>query len=75
MERLASGNAAYETPDAQISENKITVELEQGSFTEGEINIIGKNNAAIKGAVFSTDRKSTRLNSSHNNQSRMPSSA
>ena len=55
MERLASGNAAYETPDAQISENKITVELEQGSFTEGEINIIGKNNAAIKGAVFSTD--------------------
>ena len=37
MERLASGNAAYETPDAQISENKITVELEQGSFTEGEI--------------------------------------
>lgn len=55
MERLASGNAAYETPDAQISENKITVELEQGSFTEGEINIIGKNNEAIKGAVFSTD--------------------
>ena len=25
--------------------------------------------------VFATDRKSTRLNSSHNNQSRMPSSA
>ena len=26
-------------------------------------------------AIFSVDRKSTRLNSSHNNQSRMPSSA
>ena len=29
----------------------------------------------IDAALFHTDRKSTRLNSSHNNQSRMPSSA
>ena len=31
--------------------------------------------AALSLAVAMTDRKSTRLNSSHNNQSRMPSSA
>ena len=30
---------------------------------------------SIKDYIFRIDRKSTRLNSSHNNQSRMPSSA
>ena len=32
-------------------------------------------NAATRGQIQQIDRKSTRLNSSHNNQSRMPSSA
>ena len=29
IDKLASGNAVYETPDAEISENRIAVELEQ----------------------------------------------
>lgn len=55
MEKLASGNAVYETADAQISENKITVELETGDTVEGEISIRGKNGMAVKGIVYSTD--------------------
>lgn len=55
MERLASGNAVYETPDAVISENKITVELETGATFEDEISIRGKNGMAVKGIVYSTD--------------------
>ena len=55
MERLASGNAVYETPDAVISENKITVELETGDTFEDEISIRGKNGMAVKGIAYSTD--------------------
>ena len=55
IEKLASGNAVYETPDAQISENKIAVELETGDTAEGEISIKGKNGMAVKGIVYSTD--------------------
>ena len=55
IEKLASGNAVYETPDAQISENKIAVELETGDTEEGEISIKGKNGMAVKGIVYSTD--------------------
>ena len=42
IDKLASGNAVYETPDAEISENRIAVELEQGESTYGEIAINGK---------------------------------
>ncbi len=55
MERLASGNAVYETPDALISENRISVELESGSSMQGEITIQGQNGKSVKGVVFSTD--------------------
>lgn len=55
IEKLASGNAVYETADAQISENKIAVELETGDTVEGEISIKGKNGMAVKGIVYSTD--------------------
>lgn len=55
IERLASGNAVYETADAVISENKITVELETGDTLEGVISIRGKKGMAVKGIVYSTD--------------------
>lgn len=55
IEKLASGNAEYETADAVISENKITVELETGDTAEGDISIRGKNGMAVKGIVYSTD--------------------
>ena len=55
IEKLALGNAVYETPDAQISENRIAVCLEPGSITQGEISICGKNAASVKGVVFSSD--------------------
>ena len=54
MERLASGNAVYETPDAVISENKITVELETGATFEDEISIRGKNGMAVEVALQRT---------------------
>lgn len=55
IDKLASGNAVYETPDAEISENRIAVELEQGESTYGEIAINGKHGMSVKGIVFSTD--------------------
>lgn len=59
MERLASGNAVYETPDAKISEKRIKVELEPDMVTYGEIDIKGKNAMAIKGIVYSSDEHLT----------------
>ncbi len=55
MEKLASGNANYETPDVEISENRIAVELHGGETVEGEITITGKNGLPVKGVAFSTD--------------------
>jgi hypothetical protein len=55
IDKLASGNAVYETADAEISENRIAVELEQGELYHGEIMIKGKNGMSVKGVVFSTD--------------------
>ncbi|MCR5737308.1 MAG: DUF5717 family protein [Eubacterium sp.] len=55
MEKLASGNAAYETPDVEISENRIAVELHEGECVEGEISVVGKNGLPVKGIAFSTD--------------------
>lgn len=55
IEKLASGNAVFETPDAEISENRIAVELEQGENWRGEISIKGKHGMPVKGIVFSTD--------------------
>lgn len=55
IEKLAAGNAAYETPDAEISENRIAVELETGETAQGSIIIKGKNNMNVKGVVFSTN--------------------
>lgn len=55
IDKLASGNSVYEMPDAEISENRITVELESDSISQGEISIKGKNGMNVKGVVFSTD--------------------
>ncbi len=55
IEKLASGSYVYETPDAEISENRIAVHLETGSSVQGEISIKGKNDQSIKGVVYSTD--------------------
>lgn len=55
IDKLASGNSVYETPDAEISENRIAVELEPGEIFHGEINIQGKNGMSVKGVAFSTD--------------------
>lgn len=55
IEKLASGNAVYETADAIISENKIKIELETGQTVEGEISIRGKKGMDVKGIVYSSD--------------------
>ncbi len=55
IEKLASGNAVYETPDVEISENRIAVELESGQTVQGEIMIKGRNGLPVKGVVYSTD--------------------
>ncbi len=55
IEKLASGNAVYETPDVEISENRIAVELETGQTVRGEIAITGKSGLPVKGVVYSTD--------------------
>ena len=34
IEKLALGNAAYETPDAEIEEKRISVELEAGDSVQ-----------------------------------------
>ena len=52
IDKLASGNAVYETPDAEISENRIAVELEQGESTYGEIAINGKHGMSVKVLFF-----------------------
>ena len=59
MEKLASGNANYETPDVEISENRIAVELCCNETAEGEISIVGKNGLPVKGVAFSTDEHVT----------------
>lgn len=66
MERLATGVSNYETPDAEISENRIALELESGSFAEGEISIKGKNSRSVKGVVFSSDSHITFKNNQFN---------
>ena len=43
--------------------------------TDHIVKELSKHSAYSAGCVVGVDRKSTRLNSSHNNQSRMPSSA
>ena len=55
IDKLASGNAAYETADAEISENRIAVDLDRGESYHGEIMIKGKNGMSVKGVVFYTD--------------------
>lgn len=55
IEKLASGNAIYETPDVDISENQISAELQMGQSKKGEIHITGKNSLPVKGIVYSTD--------------------
>lgn len=55
IDKLASGNAAYEMADAEISENRIAVALEKGESYHDEIMIKGKNGMSVKGVVFSTD--------------------
>ena len=40
-----------------------------------DIAVIGAGHAGCEAALAAADRKSTRLNSSHNRESRMPSSA
>ena len=55
IERLAAGSAVYETPDVEISENSINVELETDRSFAGTIVIKGKNNMKVKGVVFSSD--------------------
>ena len=66
IEKLALGNAAYETPDAEIEEKRITVALETDSIAQGSIHIKGKNNMAVKGVVFSTDSHITFENNQFN---------
>lgn len=55
VERLATGVSVYETPDAEISENRISALLECGETTEGAIEIKSKGELPIKGFVFATD--------------------
>lgn len=62
MERLATGVSNYETPDAEISENRIALELETGAFAQGEISIRGKGQRSVKGVVFSSDSHITFTN-------------
>lgn len=66
IERLAAGNSVYETPDAEISENRISLNLEMGSNAQGEISIKGKNGKSVKGVVYSTDNHLTFENNQFN---------
>ena len=64
-------NALLNNNDAADSSDEILTESEKDAI--GEIANISMGTAAT--TLFSLDRKSTRLNSSHKVQSRMPSSA
>lgn len=66
IERLAAGNSVYETPDAEISENRISLNLEMGSSAQGEIKIKGKGQKSVKGVVYSTDNHLTFENNQFN---------
>lgn len=66
IDKLASGNAVYETPDAEISENRIAACLEADDTVCGEINIKGKNGRNIKGIVISNDNHVTFENNQFN---------
>ena len=55
IERLAAGNCTFDTPSAVISENKIDIEIHSDDVYHGEISVVGKENKAVKGIVFSTD--------------------
>jgi autotransporter-associated beta strand protein len=66
---LVLKNAAALSPLSQISVTGGTLDLGGNTISNGNITVTG-------GSVFNgTDRKSTRLNSSHMAISRMPSSA
>ena len=60
-----------DTPDNNSAEDSFTL-TESEKDAVGEISNISMGTAAT---TLSSDRKSTRLNSSHSSQSRMPSSA
>lgn len=53
-------------PDAEISENRIAVELETDSVANGEISVKGKNGMNVKGVVFSSDSHVTFENNQFN---------
>ena len=56
--------------------NGLTGNVTTNSAGTGTLNLVGSNNQAVKQyRDWETDRKSTRLNSSHRSLSRMPSSA
>lgn len=66
VEKLAAGNSIYEIPDAEISENRIAVELEDNNTVKGEIIVTGKNGMNVKGIVFSSDNHVTFENNQFN---------
>ena len=61
-------------PDAKINDLcRIVIDQSKGIYTMAEV--VGFRDKRLLLMPFEGDRKSTRLNSSHRSQSRMPSSA
>ena len=67
---LIGGSFALALRDRGIADEILGVESSEGNAAEAL-----RLGLADRIVAFEEDRKSTRLNSSHNNQSRMPSSA
>ena len=61
-----------EAPAVQVSSGKATIKVDTGTLAKVEDALRA---ASLVPQQLALDRKSTRLNSSHSQQSRMPSSA
>lgn len=55
IERLAIGNVDYETPQANISQDDINIELNIGDTQEGRFSVKSVTGMNIKGVVYSSD--------------------
>ena len=83
IRQIARDKFEYDQPCISLPEEELSIQVLEGQTYEGSFSVASTNRIPVRGIVYTTnprmecltDRKSTRLNSSHPLSSRMPSSA
>lgn len=57
IDKLAVGKIEYNTPNIELSVNRIEDTVETGNYFDGNLSISGVNEALVKGVVYSTNSR------------------